>query len=90
MVGVPHPTLGEAVVLCAIAEEGATAPGGEAIRAFLRESLAPYKVPRRVLLFSPEELSYTGNQKIQLGPLRDAALARLAAEQAEIAGHRYG
>jgi fatty-acyl-CoA synthase len=89
-VGVPHPTLGEAVVLCAIAEEGATAPGGEAIREFLRGSLAPYKVPRRVLLFSPEELAYTGNQKIQVGPLREAALARLAAEQAEIAGHRYG
>ena len=89
-VGVPHPTLGEAVVLCTIAEEGAAAAGGEAIREFLRASLAPYKVPRRVLLFSPEELSYTGNQKIQLGPLREAALARLAEEQAEIAGHRYG
>ena len=51
VVGVPHPTLGEVVVLCAIAEEGTTAPDGEAIRAFLRERLAPYKVPRCVLLF---------------------------------------
>jgi acyl-CoA synthetase (AMP-forming)/AMP-acid ligase II len=88
-VGVPHPTLGEAVVLCAIAEEGAAAPDAEAVRAFLRQRLSPYKIPRRVLLFSPEELSYTGNQKIQVGPLREAALARLAAEDAEIAGHRY-
>ncbi len=90
-VGVPHPTLGEALVLCAIAQEGAGAPpDGEAIRSFLRERVAPYKVPRRVLFFRPEELAYTGNQKIQLGPLREAALARLAAEDAEIAGHRYG
>ena len=89
-VGVPHPTLGEAVVLCAVREEGAPEVVGEALREFLRERLAPYKVPRRVLLFSPEELSFTGNQKIQVGPLREAALARLAAERAEIAGHRYG
>jgi len=90
-VGVPHPSLGEVVVLCAIARGDARpAPDGEAIRAFLRERLAPYKVPRRVLFFRPGELAYTGNQKIQLAPLRAAASARLAAEGAEIAGHRYG
>jgi fatty-acyl-CoA synthase len=87
-VGVPHPSLGEIVVLCAIAQPGA-APDGEAIRAFLRERLAPYKVPRRVLFFRSEELAYTGNQKIQLAPLRAAALARLAAERVAIAGHEY-
>jgi len=88
-VGVPHPTLGEAVVLCAVAREG-EAPEPDAIRAFLRERLAAYKVPRRVLLFRPDELSYTANQKIQLGPLRAAALARLEAERADIDGHTYG
>jgi acyl-CoA synthetase (AMP-forming)/AMP-acid ligase II len=90
-VGVPHPSLGEVVVLCAVARDDARpAPDGEAIRAFLRERLAPYKVPRRVLFFRPGELAYTGNQKIQHAPLRAAACARLAAEGAEIAGHRYG
>jgi acyl-CoA synthetase (AMP-forming)/AMP-acid ligase II len=88
-VGVPHPVLGEAVVLCAIPREG-EAPDGEALRAFLRERLAPYKVPRCVLFFRPDELAYTGNQKIQPGPLREAALARLAAGRVEIAGHVYG
>jgi fatty-acyl-CoA synthase len=87
-VGVPHPDLGEAVVLCALPADGAE-PDPEEIRGFLRQHLAPYKVPRRVLFFRPDELSYTGNQKIQVGPLREAALARLAAEGAEIAGHRY-
>ena len=87
-VGVPHPSLGEALVLCAVAREDA-APDGDALRAYLRERLAPYKVPRFVLFFRPDELAYTGNQKIQLGPLREAALARLRAGRVEIAGHVY-
>ncbi|MGH0038432.1 MAG: class I adenylate-forming enzyme family protein [Myxococcota bacterium] len=87
-VGVPHPTLGEAVVLCAVPSAGA-APDEEALLATLRAKLAAYKVPRHVLFFTPEELEYTGNQKIQVGPLRDKVLARLAADHVEIAGHRY-
>jgi acyl-CoA synthetase (AMP-forming)/AMP-acid ligase II len=87
-VGVPHPTLGEVVVLCAVAGEGAEV-GEDEVRAWLRERLAAYKVPRRVLFFRPDELAYTGNQKIQVGPLREKALARLAAEGAVIEGHRY-
>jgi fatty-acyl-CoA synthase len=88
-VGVPHPTLGEAIVLCAVPREGSL-PGEEEVRAVLRSKLAAYKVPRRVLFFRPDELSYTGSQKIQADPLRRAALARLEAERAEIAGFRYG
>jgi acyl-CoA synthetase (AMP-forming)/AMP-acid ligase II len=87
-VGVPHPTLGEALVLCAVAREGAR-PDEAAIRGFLAAKLAVYKVPRRVLFFDAAELAYTGSQKIQLGPLRDAALRRLEREGAEIAGYRY-
>lgn len=85
-VGVPHPTLGEALVLCAVKSEGAEVDEGE-VRAFLRERLAAYKVPRKVLFFSADELSYTGNQKIQVGPLREKALQRLAG--VEIDGHTY-
>ena len=59
------------------------------MRAWLRKRLAVYKVPRRVLFFGAGELSYTANQKIQMGPLREAALARLEAEGAEIDGYRY-
>jgi fatty-acyl-CoA synthase len=88
-VGVRHPTLGEAVVLCAVPVEGATvAP--DALRAFLKEGLAAYKVPRAILLFEESEVEYTGNQKLQVAPLREKAAARLAAEGVEIAGHRYG
>jgi acyl-CoA synthetase (AMP-forming)/AMP-acid ligase II len=87
--GVPHPTLGEALVLCVVPTDGARAPDEAAIRAFLRERVAPYKVPRRVLVFGRGDVALTQNQKVQVAPLREAALARLAAEGAEIAGHRY-
>jgi fatty-acyl-CoA synthase len=87
-VGIGHPTLGEVVVLCAVCADGAT-PDEPEIRAFLRSKLAVYKVPRRVLFFRPDELSYTGNQKIQVDPLREAARKRLEAEGAEIDGYRY-
>jgi fatty-acyl-CoA synthase len=87
-VGVPHPTLGEALVLCAVASEGA-AVGEDDVRTFLRGRLAAYKVPRRVLFFRPDELRYTGNQKIQVGPLREQALARLREEGAVIEGYAY-
>ena len=88
-VGVPHPTLGEAIVLCVIPVEAATPLDGEAIRAFLRERLAAYKVPRAILRFAPDEVEYTGSQKVQLTPLREAALRKLAQSATSIEGHRY-
>jgi fatty-acyl-CoA synthase len=87
-VAVGHPTLGEIVVLCVVPTEGAAVEEA-AIRGFLRGKLAAYKVPRRVFVFHEDELAFTGNQKLQLEPLREAALARLEACQAEIEGHRY-
>jgi len=87
-VGVPHPVLGEVIVLCAVRAPGATIDEA-ALRAGLRERLAAYKVPRRVLFFSPDELSYTANQKLQVAPLRELALQRLSQEGAEIEGVRY-
>jgi acyl-CoA synthetase (AMP-forming)/AMP-acid ligase II len=89
VVGVPHPTLGEIVVLCAVPVSGARIDEAE-LRAWLRERLAAYKVPRRVLVFREGELSYTGNQKVQVAPLREAARKRLEEEGAEIEGYRYG
>ena len=84
----PHPTLGEAIILCAVRGEGEPV-SEEDVRSHLRSKLASYKVPKRVLFFSAEELSLTGNQKIQLEPLRRAALARLEQQGAEIDGHIY-
>jgi fatty-acyl-CoA synthase len=87
-VGVPHPTLGEIVVLCVVPAEGAKVDEVE-LRAWLRERLAAYKVPRRVLVFRPDEVTFTANQKVQVQPLRDAARKRLETEGAIVDGHRY-
>jgi fatty-acyl-CoA synthase len=88
-VGVPHPTLGEAIVLLVVPTAGASVdvPG---LEAFLREVLSAYKLPRAVFVLRPEEVSYTGSQKVQVEPLRELALAKLAERQIEIAGHGYG
>lgn len=88
-VAVPHPTLGQAIVLCAVRADGSSVDEDD-VRAFLRQRLSAYKLPRRVLFFGPGELELTSNQKIRVGPLRAAALARLSAEHARIEGHVYG
>jgi fatty-acyl-CoA synthase len=88
-VGVPHPSLGEIVVLAAVSAPGERLDE-ERVRAHLRERLAAYKVPRRVLPFERADLAFTGTQKVQVDPLRAKILGRLAAERAEIAGHSYG
>ena len=44
----------------------------------------------RRLFFASDEVATTGNDKIQVGALRDLALERLRVEGTEIAGHVYG
>ncbi|MGY1867876.1 AMP-binding protein [Nocardia gipuzkoensis] len=76
-VGVPHETLGEVVVACVVPHTGATVDGAQ-LRAFLRERLASYKVPRHVLLFAEEDIALTGSAKIKSSDLRQLAAERLA------------
>ena len=84
-VGVPHETLGEMVVSCVVPQEGVRLQEGP-IRDFLRERLAAYKVPRRVLFFSEEEVSTTGSEKIIASELCERAAERIAAEEAAASG----
>ena len=67
-VGVPHDTLGEAVVACVVPHEQAVLEEG-AIRDFLKSRLASYKVPRHLLFFSEEEIAKTGSDKIKADAL---------------------
>lgn len=48
VVGVPHPTRGDDTVKAFIVAQADTNPTVEEIRAFCKENLAPYKVPRDV------------------------------------------
>ncbi len=78
-VGVPHDTLGEMVVACVVAQDGVQIDDN-ALRAYLKERLASFKVPRRVLLLSESEMPVTGNGKIKSVELRQLATQRIAAE----------
>lgn len=76
-VGVPHATLGEIVVSCIVREAGRAVTEDEVIR-FLKERLARYKVPRKVLFVTAQELNLTGTAKIKPAEARALAIRRLA------------
>jgi fatty-acyl-CoA synthase len=76
VLGMPDPDVDEVVVACIVPTEGAEA--GEAdIRAFLRERVSSYKVPRHVLFFAEREMPMTGSD----AKVRDDALRALVAER---------
>lgn len=78
-VGVPHDSLGELVVACIVLHEGAELDE-TGVREYAKERLASYKVPRRVLFFSEDELALTGTAKIKKSDLKAMAIERLEAE----------
>jgi acyl-CoA synthetase (AMP-forming)/AMP-acid ligase II len=78
-VGVAHDTLGEEVVVCAVAHPD-RGVDEDSVRSFLRGRLASYKIPRHVLFFDESDLVLTGNAKIRTEDLRRLATDRLAAE----------
>lgn len=88
-VGVPHPTLGEALVLCVVPTAGNTIDE-VALGAKLRERLSAYKIPREVLVIDEIDAPTTGTQKVRSDSLRALALERLTAAGTEIAGHTFG
>jgi fatty-acyl-CoA synthase len=77
-VGIPHETLGELVVSCVVPHE-VSAVSEASVREYLKERLASYKVPRRVLFFSEDQLALTGSAKVKAGALRELAAQRLSA-----------
>ncbi len=78
-IGVPHPTLDQMVVVCAVRRSG-TDVSEEDVREFLRGRLASYKIPRRVLFFDDEDLVLTANAKIRVDQLRALAEERLGSD----------
>ena len=76
VLGVPHPTLDQAVVLCVSprVDEPVTA---EQICDHLRSRLASYKVPQRVVFFDETDFPLTVSGKVHIGQLRGQLVARL-------------
>jgi fatty-acyl-CoA synthase len=77
VVGVPDPDLGEMVVACIVPAEGAQL-SENAVRAFAKERLASYKVPRRVLFLGPHEVQMSGSAKVKPSELKALAARKLA------------
>ena len=67
VIGVPHPDFGEAVVACLVAAPGIVL-AEEAIRAALRDRLAAFKLPKRVLIL--DDLPRNAMGKVQKAELR--------------------
>jgi fatty-acyl-CoA synthase len=77
VVGLPDERLGEVVALCVEPADDADADADE-LKAFLRERVAGYKVPRIVLFFAPGELPTTsGDAKVRDNALIAMAIDRL-------------
>jgi acyl-CoA synthetase (AMP-forming)/AMP-acid ligase II len=85
VLALPHPSLGAAMVICAVlaSSDGDDAdPVTEAsILSYLRSELAGYQVPRRVLFFASADLTFTATQKIDLRAMRAKAVDRMVADQ---------
>ena len=74
--GVPHPTLGEMVVSCVVPEAGHALTEAEIV-AWLKQRLASYKVPRRVVFVNEADLGLTGTAKIKPAEVRALAARKL-------------
>jgi acyl-CoA synthetase (AMP-forming)/AMP-acid ligase II len=83
---VPHPTTGSALVLCAAPAEpgrGEPAADEQSIDEYLRARLASYQLPRRILLISDSDLTFTASQKVDLTEMRRLGIEMLLGDAAE-------
>jgi fatty-acyl-CoA synthase len=78
VVAVDHPTLDQAVVLCAQRFDGDDVSEAEVLDQ-LRPILARYKLPRRVVFVTADEVPHTDNDKVKVRALSQLAAARIAA-----------
>ena len=63
---------------CIVPVDGVTLDP-EALSAFLKQKLASFKLPRKVLLFSESDFAMTGNEKAKAKEIRVEAFKRLKA-----------
>jgi acyl-CoA synthetase (AMP-forming)/AMP-acid ligase II len=76
VVGIPDAEAGQLVVAAVVPTEG-SAPTEASLQAALHELLSSYKIPRRILLISPEEVLWTPSNKVKLAEMARMIAARL-------------
>ncbi|MCT2400020.1 class I adenylate-forming enzyme family protein [Novosphingobium mangrovi (ex Huang et al. 2023)] len=77
-VGVPDDLLGEMVVTAIVPVDGARLDEKSVI-GFCKEHIASFKVPRRVLFFTDEEMAITGSEKVKPAVVKELVAKRLGA-----------
>lgn len=83
VIGVPHPDFGEAVVACLVAVPGAVLQE-DALRAALRDRLAAFKIPKRMLILP--DLPRNAMGKVQKAELRKLHAGLFASERTLLGG----
>jgi acyl-coenzyme A synthetase/AMP-(fatty) acid ligase len=76
VVGLPDPDLGQMVAAAIVPAPGAS-PTQETLKAALRETLSSYKVPRRIVFISHDDVPRTATGKLKLFELADMIAARI-------------
>jgi fatty-acyl-CoA synthase len=84
-IGLAHRTLGEIVVACIVPHAGVSLSEAP-LREFLKERLASYKLPRRILFLRDDEVALTGSDKVKAGLLRTHAAQRLRGVEEDLLG----
>jgi acyl-CoA synthetase (AMP-forming)/AMP-acid ligase II len=77
--GLPDPERGE-MVAAAVVPAPHTKPTEEALQAALRDRLSTFKIPRRIVIISHQDVPRTATGKVQLFDVADLIASRLAAE----------
>jgi acyl-CoA synthetase (AMP-forming)/AMP-acid ligase II len=81
VVGLPDPDLGQVVAAAVVPAPGAT-PSEEALKSALRQSLSSYKVPRRIVFITHDDVPRTATGKLKLFELADMIAERIGRQQA--------
>jgi acyl-coenzyme A synthetase/AMP-(fatty) acid ligase len=79
--GLPDPERGE-IVVAAVVPSPCTDPTEDGLRAALRERLSSFKIPRRIVFISHDDIPRTATGKVQLFDLAAMIIPRLAEESA--------
>jgi acyl-CoA synthetase (AMP-forming)/AMP-acid ligase II len=76
--GLPHPELGEEVV-AAVVPVGGCEPTEDGLRAALRDRLSAFKIPRRIVFITDDDVPLTPTGKVRLFDVAELIESRVAA-----------
>jgi acyl-CoA synthetase (AMP-forming)/AMP-acid ligase II len=76
VVGLPDAEVGQLVVAAVVPADG-TQPTEDSLKAQLRETLSSYKIPRRIVMISPDDVQWTPSNKVKLVEMAELIARRI-------------